>query len=87
MRRFFYGMFALIGFLVVLAALAGAGFALWARSGGPRIADNTVLALDLTGGFPDMPKGMLHRPALADWIVDHAKATAPLVVWLARNVR
>ena len=41
----------------------------------------------LTGGFPEMPKGMLHRPELADWLVKHAKATAPLVVWLARNIR
>jgi uncharacterized protein (TIGR02453 family) len=41
----------------------------------------------LTGGFPEMPKGMLHKPELADWLVKHAKATAPLVVWLARNVK
>ncbi len=41
----------------------------------------------LTGGFPELPKGILHRPELADWLVKHAKATAPLVVWLARNIR
>jgi len=41
----------------------------------------------LTAGFPDMPNGMLQKPALADWLVKHAKVTAPLVVWLARNVR
>jgi uncharacterized protein (TIGR02453 family) len=41
----------------------------------------------LTGGFPDLPAGMLHRPELADWLVRHVKATAPLVVWLARHVK
>jgi hypothetical protein len=34
-----------------------------------------------------MPKGLLHQPGLADWLVKHTTATAPLVVWLARNVR
>jgi len=53
MRRFLVGMFAVIGFLVVLGAAAGVGLALWSRSRAPHIADNTVLALDLTGGFPD----------------------------------
>jgi uncharacterized protein (TIGR02453 family) len=41
----------------------------------------------LTGGFPDMPKGLLHKPALADWLVKHATATAPLVSWLYRNIK
>jgi hypothetical protein len=34
-----------------------------------------------------MPKGLIHKPALASWLVDHAKATAPLVTWLYRNVK
>ena len=41
----------------------------------------------LTGGFPEMPRGLLHDGKLADWIVEHAKATAPLVTWLATNVK
>jgi uncharacterized protein (TIGR02453 family) len=41
----------------------------------------------LTGGFPAMPKGMLHDAKLADWLVEHGRATAPLVVWLAQNVK
>jgi uncharacterized protein (TIGR02453 family) len=41
----------------------------------------------LTAGFPDIPKGLLHKPALADWLVDHAKATAPLVKWLYRYIK
>ncbi len=41
----------------------------------------------LTGGFPAMPKGLLHKPALADWLVEHGKATASLVTWLYRNVK
>jgi uncharacterized protein (TIGR02453 family) len=40
----------------------------------------------LTGGFPEIPKGMLHKPGLADFLVEHAKATAPLVKWLDKNV-
>ena len=41
----------------------------------------------MTAGFPAIPKGLLHRRTLADWLVDHGKATAPLVTWLFRNVR
>ena len=41
----------------------------------------------LTGGFPAIPKGLLHKPALADWLALHGKATAPLVSWLARNIK
>ncbi|HEY6174691.1 MAG TPA: DUF2461 domain-containing protein [Kofleriaceae bacterium] len=40
----------------------------------------------LTGGFPEIPAGLLHKPALADWLVKHGKAMAPLVIWLHRNV-
>jgi uncharacterized protein (TIGR02453 family) len=41
----------------------------------------------LTGGFPAMPKGMLHQAKLVDWLVEHGKATAPLVTWLVKNVK
>jgi uncharacterized protein (TIGR02453 family) len=41
----------------------------------------------LTGGFPAIPKGMLHEAELADWLVEHGKVTAPLVTWLATNVK
>jgi uncharacterized protein (TIGR02453 family) len=41
----------------------------------------------LTVGFPAIPKGLLHKAKLADWLVDHGKATAPLVSWLCRHVR
>jgi uncharacterized protein (TIGR02453 family) len=40
----------------------------------------------LTGGFPAMPKGMLHKAGLVDWIATHGKAMAPLVTWLDENV-
>ena len=36
--------------------------------------------------FPAMPAGLLHEPALAQWLLGHAKAAAPLVVWLRRNL-
>jgi uncharacterized protein (TIGR02453 family) len=41
----------------------------------------------LTCQFPAMPKGLLHKPALADWLFKHAKATAPMVSWLYRNIK
>jgi len=40
----------------------------------------------LTGGFPEIPAGLLHKPGLADWLVKHGKAMAPLVIWLHRHV-
>jgi uncharacterized protein (TIGR02453 family) len=40
----------------------------------------------LTGGFPEIPAGLLHKPDLADWLVKHGKAMAPLVIWLHRHV-
>ena len=44
-------------------------------------------ATGLTGGFPAIPKGLLHKPALVEWLVAHGRATAPMVMWLYRNVR
>jgi uncharacterized protein (TIGR02453 family) len=41
----------------------------------------------LTGGFPEIPEGLLHKPGLVDWLVGHAKATAPMVKWLCTNIR
>jgi hypothetical protein len=40
----------------------------------------------LTGGFPEIPAGLLCKPGLADWLVKHGAAMAPLVIWLHRNV-
>jgi uncharacterized protein (TIGR02453 family) len=40
----------------------------------------------LTGGFPEIPRGMLCKPGLADWLVQHGTAMAPLVLWLHRHV-
>ena len=40
----------------------------------------------LTAGFPEMPRGMLHDKKLADWLVKHMRATAPMVSWLYRNL-
>ncbi|HEX3762722.1 MAG TPA: DUF2461 domain-containing protein [Kofleriaceae bacterium] len=41
----------------------------------------------LACAFPAIPAGLLHEPALADWLVGHARAAAPLVIWLQRHVR
>jgi hypothetical protein len=40
----------------------------------------------LTGGFPEIPPGLLCKPGFADWLVKHGTALAPLVAWLHRNV-
>ena len=40
----------------------------------------------LTCAFPEIPAGLLHEPRFARWLVDHARATAPLVTWLVRHV-
>lgn len=40
----------------------------------------------LTGGFPEIPRGLLHKPGLADWLVKHGRAMVPLVIWLHRHV-
>ncbi len=40
----------------------------------------------LTGGFPEIPRGLFHKPGLVPWLVKHGKAVAPLVLWLHRNV-
>ena len=40
----------------------------------------------LTGGFPEMPAGLLCKPGFADWLVKHGTALAPLVIWLHKHV-
>jgi uncharacterized protein (TIGR02453 family) len=40
----------------------------------------------ITCAFPEMPAGLLHEPAWADWLFRHARATAPLVIWLHRQL-
>ena len=37
--------------------------------------------------FPAIPRGLLCRRELSRWLLAHAKATAPLVLWLRRHVR
>jgi uncharacterized protein (TIGR02453 family) len=37
-------------------------------------------------GFPPIPAGLLHKPELARWLLRHARATAPLVIWLRRRL-
>ncbi|HEY4055768.1 MAG TPA: TIGR02453 family protein [Kofleriaceae bacterium] len=40
----------------------------------------------LIAGPGEIPRGLLHKPKLADWLFESAKATAPIVKWLAKNV-
>jgi uncharacterized protein (TIGR02453 family) len=36
--------------------------------------------------FPAIPTGLLHQPALARWLLTHARANAPMVLWLRRHL-
>jgi uncharacterized protein (TIGR02453 family) len=36
--------------------------------------------------FPAIPARLLHKPELARWLLGHARTTAPLVIWLRRNL-
>jgi len=41
----------------------------------------------LTAGPPSIPRGLIHKPAFADWLVEQGKAMAPMTSWLYRNVK
>ena len=41
----------------------------------------------LTAGFPEMPRGLLHDRKLVGWLVEHGRATAPMVRWLAQHIK
>jgi uncharacterized protein (TIGR02453 family) len=41
----------------------------------------------ITIGFPAIPRGLIHKPAFAAWLVDRATQAAPLCTWIAKNVR
>lgn len=40
----------------------------------------------LTAGCAEIPRGLIHEPAFAGWLVKHGRAMAPLVTWLHRHV-
>jgi uncharacterized protein (TIGR02453 family) len=40
----------------------------------------------LTAGCGEIPRGLIHKPGFAAWLVKHGKAMAPLVIWLHRHV-
>lgn len=41
----------------------------------------------LSVGFPPPPKGILHEPRFARWLVTHAKASVPITTWLLDQLR
>ena len=76
----------------LLARLAKRGFTLGSHDMSkkvPRGLDPTHPRAELLKrkgcivSFPDLPKELLVSRALVDWLVKHAKQTAPLVEWLA----
>ncbi len=40
----------------------------------------------LTAGPGSIPRGLLHKPGLADWLIEHGVALAPLVRWLHTKI-
>jgi uncharacterized protein (TIGR02453 family) len=40
----------------------------------------------LTVGYPEIPKGLVHQPKLANWLIEHTRKAAPVVTWLASNL-
>ena len=40
----------------------------------------------LTAGLGAIPRGLLHKPGLADWLIEHGVALAPLVRWLHSKI-
>jgi uncharacterized protein (TIGR02453 family) len=40
----------------------------------------------LTGGFPSIPKGLIHKAGMTDWLVEHGRAMVPLITWLQAHV-
>lgn len=36
--------------------------------------------------FPAIPRGLIHKPAFASWLVGQAKVAAPVVRWLATRI-
>jgi uncharacterized protein (TIGR02453 family) len=80
--------------LPILARLRKAGYTLggedYQRVPKPFAPDHPRAALlkkkGLTCAFPEIPRGLIHKPAWAEWLFRHAKATAPLVIWLHRNI-
>jgi len=55
MRRFLLRFFATIGVIFFLFICLSVGIAIWSQTRAPRIADGTVLTLDLTEALPDSP--------------------------------
>jgi uncharacterized protein (TIGR02453 family) len=40
----------------------------------------------LVVGFPDIPKGLVHKPELVTWLAGHVKAAAPMNKWILANL-
>jgi uncharacterized protein (TIGR02453 family) len=40
----------------------------------------------LTVSPGELPRGILHKPALASWLIGHGKAIAPIVSWLSTKI-
>jgi uncharacterized protein (TIGR02453 family) len=79
----------------LVGKLADAGYALESSSSSVRVpkpyaADHPRAELlrrkGLTVGFPAIPRGLIHKPGLVDWLVTHCKAVAPMTRWLHEHV-
>jgi hypothetical protein len=52
--------------------------------GHPRVA--LLRHKGLVTGFPAIPRGLIHKAGLVEWMVEQGKKAAPVVRWLAKNV-
>jgi uncharacterized protein (TIGR02453 family) len=37
-------------------------------------------------GFPAIPRGLIHKPAFAGWLIEQARTAAPVVSWLVKHI-
>lgn len=79
----------------LVAAATGAGLRLGARevlARVPRGLDPDHPRADLLRhkgcvlAFPPIPRGLIHQPALAPWLIAQALRAAPVLRWIARTV-
>jgi protease-4 len=94
MRRFFVGLLAVVGFLVLILAVVGGGLFLWLAPEKPDVPAQTVVTLDLAQSFAESESGdaieslfFEKQPSLRDAVEGLGRAAAdPRVVGLFARI-
>jgi uncharacterized protein (TIGR02453 family) len=80
----------------IIAALTKKGFTVGGHNDYKRVpsglpddhARSHLLKLrGLIATFPEIPRGLIHKPGLAKWITEQAVTAAPLVQWLTKHLK